>query len=210
MDILNQYLFQHRNISIPGMGTLHMDRVPARTDFVNRQLLPPGFAFRFDKYFDAPDKEFFGYLSSKMQLPDFEVIRWYNEYAYSLRAKIRNHEDASWEGLGKFYADDNGEIYFEAAPQIIPANRPVAAVRVIRDNISHQLLVGDQERVTSEMPELLSSTHVERESWWTYAIIIAAVALSICFFQFFRNGMRISSMGNSQTTPVIEMPATKQ
>lgn len=190
------------------MGTLHMDRVPARTDFVNRQLLAPGFAFRFDKYFDAPDKEFFSYLSNKMQLPDFEAIRWYNEYAYSLRAKIRGKEDAIWEGLGNFHADDNGDIYFEAAPQFLPSKKPVPALRVLREHSEHHLLVGDTERTNTEMPGLLTEVHVEKESWWTYALIIAAIALTICFYQFYKNGFRLSSTGNNATVPVTSMPAT--
>ncbi len=209
MEVLNHYLFQHRFISIPGMGTLYMDRVPARTDFVNRQLLAPGFAFRFDKYFDAPDKEFFTYLSSRMQLPDFEAIRWYNEYAYGLRAKIRAREHAVWEGLGSFHADDNGDIFFEAFPQALPSKKPVPAIRVIRAQAGHAVLVGDQERSSSEMPELLEeSVHVEKASWWTWAIIIAAIAACICFYQFYRYGFRLSSTGNSQSVPVVQMPAT--
>ncbi|HOA37815.1 MAG TPA: hypothetical protein PLQ65_02935 [Flavihumibacter sp.] len=209
MEVLNHYLFQHRRISIPGMGTLYMDRVPARTDFVNRQLLAPGFAFRFDKYFDAPDKEFFAYLSSKMQLPDVEAIRWYNEYAYGLRAKIRSKQEARWDGLGSFHADDNADIFFEAFPQVLPVKKPVPAVRVIREHTEHAILVGDRERSSTEMPELLEEgVHVERASWWTWALIIAALAGCICFYQFYRYGFTLSSTGNSQTVPAVQMPAT--
>ncbi len=210
MEILNQYLFQHRNISIPGLGTLHMDRVPARTDFVNRQLLAPGYIFRFDKYFDAPDTAFFTYLSSKMLLPDFEAIRWYNEFAYELRARIRNREKAYWEGLGEFRADDNGEVFFEARPDLLPPLQPVPAHRIIRERTSHQLLVGDTERTNTEMPELLADTPVQRESWRIYALVIAAIALGLCLYHFAQYGMNWSATGNSKETPEISMPATSK
>lgn len=210
MDILNQYLFQHKRISIPGLGTLHMERIPAQTDFVNHQILPPAYAFRFDQYFDAPDKEFFAYLANHRHLPDYEAIRWYNEYSYDLRAKIRNQETATWEGLGRFVADDKGEIHFEADHALAPRVKPIRADRILRTDAKHQLLVGDSERSSGEMPDLLSDTHVERESWWTYAIIIAAVALSILCFQLFRNGMQFSSLINQQTIPAQQMPATSR
>lgn len=210
MDILNQYLFQHKRISIPGLGTLHMERIPARTDFANHQILPPAYAFRFDQYFDAPDKEFFAYLANHKHLPDYEAIRWYNEYSYDLRARIRNQEDAIWEGLGRFTVDDKGEIHFEANQKIAQRLKPIKVERILRADAQHQLLVGDNERSSSEMPELLADTHVERASWWTYAIIIAAVALSIIGYQYFRSNMRFSSLFNQQAVPAQEMPATSR
>jgi nucleoid DNA-binding protein len=210
MEILNNYLFQHRSISIPGLGTLYMERIPARTDFVNRQLLPPAFTFRFDKYFDAPDKDFFGYLASKQHLPDFEVMKWYNEFAYELRTRIRNREEAVWEGLGVFQADENGDIFFVPDQRKSPSIHPVPAVRILRENSEHHLLVGDMERTNTEMPELLTEVHVERESWWTYALIIAAVALTICCFQLFRNGMKFSAIGNQQSVPERNMPSSSR
>ena len=64
-DVLNKYLFQHKSISIPGLGSLVAETIPAVSDFANKQLLPVQVKFRFDKYFDAPDKDFFTYLSLK-------------------------------------------------------------------------------------------------------------------------------------------------
>ncbi len=206
MEILNSYLFQHKSVSIPGLGTLHMERIPARTDFVNRQLLPPGFTFRFDKYFDAPDKDFFGYLASRKRVADHEAMKWYNEFAYELRTRIRNREKAEWPGLGFFHTDDDGEIFFEADQALVRPLKPVSAIRILRENTEHQILVGDVERTNTEMPELLTGVHVERESWWTYAIIIAAVALSICFFQFFKNGFNAAAAGNQTVVPAKKMP----
>lgn len=210
MDILNNYLYQHKSISIPGLGTLHMDRMPARTDFVNRQILAPHYTFRFDQYFDAPDKDFFGYLANRQQLPDFEAMKWFNEYSLDLRTRIRNNEEVSWPGLGSFLAGENGEIYFKQDPAIAPKLPPVAAERIIRNNAEHHLLVGDVERTTAEMPELLTETHVEKESWWTYAIIIAAIALCICFYQVFKDKLNLASFGSQRNVPTKTMEPTSR
>ncbi|ULQ54480.1 hypothetical protein [Flavihumibacter fluvii] len=210
MDILNNYLYQHKSISIPGLGTLHMDRMPARTDFVNRQILAPFYSFRFDQYFDAPDKDFFGYLANRKQVPDYEAMKWFNEFSLDLRTRIRNREDVIWQGLGSFHAGDNGEIYFKSDPAIGPKIQPVVAERIIRNNAQHQILVGDVERTTTEMPELLTETHVERESWWTYAIIIAAVALSICCYQLFKDKFHLSSFGSQRNIPTKSMEPTSR
>jgi hypothetical protein len=210
MDILNNYLYQHKSISIPGLGTLYMERMPARTDFVNRQILAPFYSFRFDQYFDAPDQDFFGYLANRKQVPDFEAMKWFSEFSLDLRTRIRNNELVNWQGLGSFKAADNGEIYFTADLTDAPQVDAVAAERILRNNTEHHLLVGDVERTTTEMPELLTETHVEKESWWTYAIIIAAIALSICCYQLFRDKLNFSSFGSQRNVPAKNMAPTSR
>jgi hypothetical protein len=90
---------------------------------------------------------------------------------------------------------DGGEIHFES---IAPASylQPVPAVRVIRQDAQHAILVGDKETTTQDMSELLSEgTVIEKESWWVYALILFAVALVLLFFHFFRSGGGLESIG---------------
>lgn len=195
IEVLNSYLVQHKSINIPGLGTIYVETVPARNDFVNKQLLPPYHIYRFDKYFDAPDKEFFAYLAQQKGIADYEAIRWYNEFAYNLRARIRTNETAEWEGVGVFTKDMSGDIVFKENRQLMPVYAPVNAERVIRSNVSHSIRVGDQETTTTRMSELLSEeVHVEKESWWIYALILAAIAICFAFFYFYRYGMNVGSL----------------
>lgn len=194
-DILNSYLVQHKSISIPGMGTIYVEDVPARSDFVNRQLLPPFSIYRFDKYFDAPDREFFAYLALHKQMADYEAIRWYNEFAYNLRAQIRNGGQAIWNGIGIFKQNPSGDIFFEENRENDPVYEPVPAERIIRDNESHSIRVGDNETTTLKMSELLhESVYVEKESWWIYALILAAVGICLAFFYFYSYGFNTGSI----------------
>ena len=202
-EVLNRYLFQHKRISIPGLGSLVAESIPAVSDFANKQLLPVQLKFRFDKYFDVPDREFFSYLSQKGNIPDFEAIKWYNEFATGLRNSIRTEESAVWQGVGVFKKDFGGEVVFEpdaAAYELYP---PVKAERIIRADAKHSILVGDKEKTNYEMTELLNDeVHVEKESWWIYALILAAIGLSMLFFHFYSNNMRWGSTGNQQKVEV--------
>ncbi len=194
-DILNSYLVQHKSINIPGLGTIYVETVPARNDFVNKKLWPPFQIYRFDKYFDAPDKAFFAYLAIHKNMADYEVIRWYNEFAYNLRSDIRNHEMAVWEGVGTFRQNGAGDIVFEESRIYNNVYEPVPAERVIRTNAVHNIVVGDRETTTAHMSELLSEdTYIEKESWWIYALIIATVCICVVFFHFYRYGLSVGSM----------------
>jgi hypothetical protein len=201
MDILNSYLVQHKSISIPGLGTLYVEDIPAQSDFTNRQVIAPSYQYRFDKYFDAPDKDFFSWLALQKSIPDFEAIKQYNEFAYELRNNIRTKETASWQHVGVFKKDEHGEILFESfnkARNILP---PAIAERVIHKNAQHSILVGDIEKTNLEMTEILHDDGlpvIKKQSWWLYAVIIAAVAICVIFFYTCNKGWRPRGFGNQQ------------
>lgn len=202
-EALTSYLLQHKSISIPGLGTVYIERIPAQTDFINKQILPPSYHFRFDKYFDAPDKEFFTYLAQQKDIADYEAIKWYNEWAYELRNRLRIDEVVEWKGVGLLRKDVSGDIVFEASGAIPSPQQPAPAVRVIHSHTQHTMLVGDRE-VTREINAQEANeyeaeeTPAAKNSWWIYALIIAAIALSAIFFHFYKNGFSASSTGNQQ------------
>lgn len=201
---LYSYLLQHKSLSIPGLGTIFIERVPAQSDFVNKQLLPPSYHYRFDKYFDAPDKDFFTYLALKKNLADYEAIRWYNEWAYELRNKIRTDNPVALDKIGTLRKDFSGDIVFEPE-RILPAYlAPVPAHRVIRTHATHTVLVGDREVLNSEASGYIEEeTVVERESWWIYALVIVAISLIILFFHFYKNGMGTDAVGNQRLLGIL-------
>ena len=201
---LNSYLIQHKSISIPGLGTIYVERTPAQSDFVNKQILPPSYHYRFDRYFDAPDKDFFTYLASQKEIADYEAIRWYNEWAYDLRNQIRTKQEVLWDGVGILKTDVTGEVVFEPHQSIVSYLQPVPAERVIRSNAEHTMLVGDRERTNTEMTDYLKeeTVYVEKESWWIYALIIAAIALIVIFFHYYKTGVNSDSIFNQQKIDV--------
>jgi hypothetical protein len=221
-DVLVSYLLQHKSISIPGLGSMYIERIPAQTDFVNRRILPPDYHFRFDKYFDAPDKDFFTYLAKQQNIADYEAIKWYNEWAYALRSKLREGHEVDMPGIGTLKKDISGEIVFESAGRIASLQEPTPASRVIHTHTQHKMLVGDQEvtrkiLVTDVLQENLALEQPPVEElpapeepvkkkkdkkgggWWVFALVVAMIALTVIFFRFYKNGFNTSATGNHQT-----------
>jgi hypothetical protein len=189
-QVLNAYLFQHRSISIPGLGTIYLETMSASVDVAERTMLPPTYAFRFDKYFDAPDKEFFSFIAVQRNILDYEAIKWYNEFSFDLRNRIRAEEQVSWDGVGLLKKDGAGGIQFEPAPTPILFLQPVPAMRVSRQDAQHNLVVGDRERTSGEMNEWLhdNARHHRRLSWWVIALILAGLGLIFLGWYFYSHG----------------------
>lgn len=220
-NVLVSYLLQHKSISIPGLGSMYIERIPAQTDFVNRRILPPDYHFRFDKYFDAPDKDFFTYLAKQQNIADYEAIKWYNEWAYELRSKLREGQIVEWTGIGTLKKDISGEIIFESAGRIPSLQEPTPANRVIHTHTQHTMLVGDQEVTrkitnTENTPTVSDNNNVisgdeqvpdyppypeeppKKRGWWIFALVIAALALTVIFMRVYKNGFTTSAAGNQQ------------
>ncbi len=190
LQVLNAYLFQHRSISIPGLGTIYLETFPASVDVADRTMLPPVYRFRFDKYFDAPDKEFFSYLAAQGNMLDFEAIKWYNEFSFELRNRIRNEEEVPWDGVGVLKKDGSGNILLESATAPDFFLQPVPAMKVNHPDAVHTLLVGDRERTSGEMNEWLHEEGVTRKrlSWWVVALVLVVIGLAILAWHFYTHG----------------------
>lgn len=194
-SVLNAYLFQHRSISIPGLGTIYLETLPAAVDVADRTMLPPVYQFRFDKYFDAPDKEFFAYLASQCEILDYEAIKSYSEFAFDLRNRIKTEDEVRWEGIGVLKKDGGGNVLFEPDASPLFFMQPTPAIRVNRQDAQHTLLVGDRERTSGEMNEYLQEDAKGRPrlAWWVIALILAGIGLAILGWYFYSHGL---STGN--------------
>ncbi|MDP4128605.1 MAG: hypothetical protein Q8918_00185 [Bacteroidota bacterium] len=202
-SILNKYLFQHKSISIPGLGTICLETQPASLDSSTRTILPPVYYFRFDKYSDTPDKDFFSYLATIRQIPEYEAMRQYNEFAYALRDRINHLQKTVWEGVGELKKDQEGNIQFDSTLQNPFFLQPVSAEKLVRANAQHTLLVGDRERTSDEMSKWFSEEPVQgNRLWWLVALITGVAALLLIAIHFSSHGWNVESTGNQQAIHV--------
>jgi hypothetical protein len=201
--ILNRYLFLNKSIPVPGLGTICMESLPASIDASTRSIMPPTYRFRFDKFFDSPDKDLFTYLSAQQNISDYEALRQYNDFAYSLRDRLNYFREAPWEGLGILKKDDMGEIHFESSILNPTFLQPVPAEKVVRANAKHMMLVGDRERSNREMSDWFAEEPVHgNRLWWLVALLGGIAAVLFILFHFSSHGWNVGSTGNQQLIQV--------
>jgi hypothetical protein len=201
--ILNKYLFLNKSIPVPGLGTICMESQPATIDASTRTILPPTYRFRFDKFSDSPDKDLFTFLSSQQHISDYEALRQFNDFSYSLRDRLNYFREAPWEGLGILKKDDSGDIHFESSILNPSFLQPVPAEKVVRANAKHMLLVGDRERSNREMSDWFAEEPVHgKRLWWLVALLTGIAASLIIMFHFSSKGWKVESTGNQQLIDV--------
>jgi hypothetical protein len=101
----------------------------------------------------------------------------------------------------------SGDIKFEPVLVNKSFDRPVAAVRVIREKAVHTVKVGEDERTSVEMTEMLNPPERGRTQWWMPALIAAILLTLILLIYFLQRGWNISSAANQENiTPAKASP----
>ena len=166
-------------------------------DASTRTVQPPSFRFRFDKFYDSPDKNLFSFLSIQQNISDYEALRQYNDFAYALRDRLNYFREAEWEGLGTLKKDDTGEIQFESLVSKPFFLQPVPAEKVVRSNAKHMMLVGDRERSNREMSDWFAEEPIHgNRLWWLVALLGGIAAALLIMIHFSSHGWNVGSTGN--------------
>jgi len=186
---------------VPGLGTIYLEKLPAEIDASGKNILPPAYHFRFDKYFDAPDKDFFLHLAAEKKIPDYEAIKWYNEFSYELRNKIRHEEKAEWEGVGILKKDDEGNIVFESTTGTPPFLQAVPVEYINHNGHGNASMSINNATSISNSEELVYPEEFAEKKikWWIYPLVAAAIAIVVLIFHFSSNGLKIESTSNQQS-----------
>ena len=205
-QILNSYLFQHKSISIPGLGTIFLEKRLSSLSEDGKDILAPVYHFRFDKYFDAPDKDFFSHLAAEKQIPDYEAMKLYNEFSYELRSKIRVQEKVEWEGVGVLRRDQEGNIVFESSagtPEFLGAIHLSYPSRIQKKE-GNSADAEEPQRVWEEVISYPEDILQRETKWWIYSMIAAIIAITVLLFHFSNQGWRLESLGNQQRIEVYK------
>lgn len=177
-QIIASTLFQNKICRLPGIGTLVMVPHAAETDFVNGRIKAP---FETIEFIAAgQDENLFNEFSAMSEL---------------LKKNLDESGSFLLNGIGTFTKINNAEIQFTAIGIEPVFTQPIEVERVIRQDASHAILVGDQQTTTVEMTGFYSEQPTNNDRWWIWAIVLAAVGIGALIVYFYLGGT--ISLGNS-------------
>lgn len=208
---LYQYFILHKQLNIPGIGTFLLERKPADIDFVNKMANPPAYTIALHHGNTTPSKNVFNWLSSTLNISERDALTQFNDFALDIKDKVLAGERLQWSGIGTLSKGMAGEIRFEAALKDLKAGQPVPAIKVIREHAEHSVRVGEQEKTSSEMVEMLAPAWEQKKvQWWGIALIAGLLACIFIALYFSSKGINTSSAGNQQKVePQKETPTHK-
>lgn len=195
---LYQYLVLHGKLDLPGIGIFSAERKPAEIDFASKQVVAPSYVIALLRdHNSVPSKKLFSWLSSTLNISELDAVIRFNDFVFDLRQKLLAGNKLQWNHLGTLSKGLSGEIIFEAA-QKEPIESAVRAMKVLRGKTDHTVTVGEYERTSGEMRELLGQGKEKRSYWWAVALIIGIISAIFIGYYFSAKGLNSSSAGNQQ------------
>lgn len=198
-DTLYKYLIFNRQVSLPGVGTISLQRNAARHSIADKIFTAPEYSFVIDSNNDKPSKKLFDWLSLVLGVSEWEAVRMVNDFSFDLKNNISSGSAVKWDNVGVLRRNDTGSIVLDPFTFELDNEEPVTAEKVIREKVEHTMLVGERERTSTEMEViLLTETEKEKSREWGWIIAIVLVVLSVMFIglYFSERGLLPSSSGN--------------
>ena len=206
-DKLYLYLLQHKELPVPGIGTFLLERKPAEGDFPNKQIKAPSYSIALQAASHVPGKDFFNWLASSLGITDREAIFRFNDFAFDMRRQISDGNVINWNGIGTLNRGLADDVKFTPSISEMVFEKPVAAEKVIRERAEHMIRVGEDDKTSAEMKEMLSHKEEKKSYWWAYALAVGLLATIFIGWYLSEHGVDVSSIANGQKLVPVETPS---
>ena len=225
-ESLYRFLVKYKKIDLPGIGAISLQVQPAESDFVNRSLSPPAYFFILEKARltadteknekntvgqekEAPSRKLFSWLAANLNITEREAVIQFTNFLFDLKKQLETGKEITWNGVGHFQKDSDGEIEFKGFKKEFPFLEGIIEKKVIRENAEHTMLVGEVEKTSTEMNEMLLNpvvTHEKRSYWWVWPVAIILLIAVFLGWYFSEHGIRGTSTGNNHKISPANAP----
>ena len=205
VDLVLRYLSFQKKVSLQGIGTFSVEHLPARLDFPNRLLYAPVFILHYSSSAAGADEKFEHWLQKELNADKEEVKALQQNLSAEFQRNLSEKGEMTLNGLGVFTKDEQKVLHFSSLYETVKGN-PVPAEKIIRKNTSHSILVGEQEKTSEEMTELLTGTKRKPLNlWWMIALALFLSAI-IGILLFANYSPQWSKQGNNKKLKLNEAP----
>ena len=176
---LQKYLALHQKLSLPGIGIFSTATQPASADFIAKTIHAPSHEIIFTHDESATDENFPWFLVKETSIGELDAMQHWKEYLQMLKLSLANNEAWQIAGIGTL-RNENDSIQFESENSIQKFFPAITAEKVLRENAQHIIKVGEDEKTSSEMHELLNRETV-KDNWWIGALVLAIIGVLMVF-----------------------------
>jgi hypothetical protein len=190
-EILSKYLHQYQQLYIPYIGTFEVVEQSARLEIADRLLYPPVFEIRYSEEGSVKDSQL-EYLQEEWGTDLATVEKRLQQFGRKLKERLTGGP-FNWQGIGLLsYRQNNVE--FQGTP--LTDLTPVEAHKVIRENVQHTVLIGEQEIQSGDVAGYIQDTSRKRSLLVIIGWIILALAILFIIYYFYKEGFKPESSGS--------------
>ena len=205
VDLIVQYLSFNKQVSLKGIGTFTVEQLPARLDFPNRLLHAPQAVLHFSSI-ARQDEAFEQWICRELHLNKEESLQKLQIFLADFQRTLNSNQKVEWVGIGNFTKDENQLLHFTSAFETA-IGEPVKAEKIIRKNKEHFVRVGEEEKTSTEMEELLFGVRRKKLNlFWIFAMALFLISF-VLIWMFAAGHARLwGSQGNGSKLKTKEMP----
>lgn len=205
VDLVARYLSFRKQLSLQGIGTFSVEQLPARLDFPNRLLHAPQSLLHFSTT-AKQDDEFEQWVSEELHISHSAVKEQLHILIQHFQQNLNNSRPVEWKGIGIFSKDENKLLHFASSFESI-VSQSVKAEKIIRKNAEHVVRVGEDEKTSTEMEELLFGETKKRISgFWMIALALLLVGIAAIWYYASVNSDSMNMGGNGRKLKLNEQP----
>ncbi len=210
LTLFYQYLIHYHKIVLPGLGTIILQRNPAISDFTDHVFLPPSYTFHWEHGDTNPPVSFFLWLSHKLNVAEGDAAIRVNNFVADMKREINAGKEIIWDGVGIIRRGLDSRIELESVAPELSFEDSVHGEKVVHEDSSHMILVGDKEKTSVEMSEILHLPETRKFNWYRIALIAAVLSLLFIIWYIWKNGFNAESVSNQKKITPKEAPASYQ
>jgi hypothetical protein len=192
LSLLTKYLLQYRKLCIPHIGTFEMLQNAPEFNVVDKLILPPSFQLHLLADDFVPEHQVH-YLATSIRRDSKSVREELDMLGKKIKSKVQK-QPFSLNGFGTI-SSVSDSVSFSAEPVAVYGFEPVSAIRMIRENVEHSVLVGDQQMTSRQVTDTLSQSGKKRSNAVLIGWILFILALLAIAFILYKEGFNPLSSG---------------
>lgn len=204
---LYTYLLKNNRLTLPGIGTLLLEKSSAQVDFPNRKAEAAAYSVSMAQEMNVP-ADFYSWLGAVMGITAREAVVRFSDFVFDLKKEISAGTTVNWSGVGTINKGLAGEMKFIAEKTPVFQEHAIIAEKVIRDKAEHMVRVGEVERTSEEMTEMLNQPEKVKSLWWIWAAVAALISVLFIGWHFSEKGVTVSATANDAKLSLGETPAS--